>query len=90
MIVSKKERIEKHQNGKLAYYELWAKIAPLYRARYPDHRKDEKGNYWIRVGWNYKCFDNGQLAWQMEYDNNGVLVKGSYKAYRKDGTPITH
>lgn len=65
---------EFHPNGLLAYTETIV----------------SDGQSFFRIGTNAKYFDNGQLAWALNYDSKGNLIKDGKPCYRKDGSVITH
>ena len=75
MILSKKEIIEKYPNGKISYIETRAVIAPISVAMYPNHRISSDGTIWIRVGVNKKYNQNGELRWEIKYNDVGSIVK---------------
>ncbi len=81
---------EFHKNGNLAYTETIAILAPSSAHLYEHRRVHPDGHEWIRTGRNAKYFDNGQLAWELNYDEMGKVIKNDKKNYRKDGTVIIH
>lgn len=49
---------------------------------------DAKDEYKIRVGEAAKYFKNGQLAWKLNYDEKGNVIKGTFESFREDGSAI--
>jgi hypothetical protein len=90
MILETKVNNEFHSNGQLAYTETIAILAPETSNLYPNRRIHPSGYEWIRIGEHKKYFDNGQLAWQLNYGEKGNVLKDDCRNYRKDGTVITH
>lgn len=86
--MKKIKNIERHKNGRLAYFEQFMQVTPVKTDLYYNVIKDNAGNMWVRIGWHKKYFENGQLAWQLKYDKQGKLIPGKNKAFRSDGTPI--
>lgn len=74
MILEKKEIIEKYPNGSFKYIETMARIAPMWVAKYPNHRIACDGTLWIRIGVNKKFNPYGSLRWELEYDDCGNMV----------------
>lgn len=83
---------EFHANGKLAYTETRAYLLPATAHLFDNKNKlvNDKGEQSVRIGRNAKYYDNGQLAWELNYDNNGNIIKDNKPSYRKDGTIITY
>ena len=75
MILNQTDIIERYPNGKLKYTETRAIIAPLFVAQYPNRRKDDEGRLWIRVGANKKFSPSGKLEWEINYTQNGDVLK---------------
>ena len=88
--MSIKTNKEYHKNGKLAYIEtikfLSTEEAKLHFLK-PYH---PKGNHYIRINKQAKYYDNGQLAWVLNYDEMGNVLKENNISYRKDGTIIVY
>lgn len=86
------EHNEYHGNGTLAYTEKRAYLKDIAFHKYEARIVEDKteGFEFIRIGRCAKYFDNGQLAWELNYDNMGNVVKGNKPNYRKDGTPIIY
>jgi len=81
---------EFHENGKLAYIETIAIIPPLFKSLYQNQRITKEGIIFIRIAQQAKYFNNGQLAWIMNYDDKGNYIKDNISSYRKDGTLIIY
>lgn len=79
---------EYHPNGQLWISEQQADIAPIAYHLYDAAIIRPDGSRFIRTGTTSKFYDNGQLAWQLTYDNNGVVVRDNKPRYRKDGSVI--
>ena len=78
-----------HSNGFLAYEQTILTLPKSSDFRKYDLRVNQQtGEEWIRVGRCAKYFDNGQLAWVLNYDNFGNCIKEKNASYRKDGTII--
>lgn len=88
MIIETKIIKEYHANGKLAYTFTMAIIAPGMEALYENRRIRQDGYTWIRIGAHQKFFDNGVMAWQLDYNNLGGPIKNDIKNRRKDGSII--
>lgn len=82
---------EYHNNGQLAYTVTVATLQPMFAHLFNDGRRiHPEGHSWIRIGKCAKYFDNGQLAWIINYDNKGVPVKDNALSFRKDGIHIQY
>jgi len=88
MFVTTKENKEFHKNGTLAYIETIAILNPLFVQTYERRIVKQDGSEFIRIGLHAKYFDNGQLAWKLEYNDLGNLIKNNNPQYRKDGSTI--
>lgn len=85
----KKVNNEYHPNGTLAYTETRVVVAEIKQeTNLCAIRTAPDGTMSMRVGRHAKMFDNGQLAWEINYDDNGHAILPYSKAYRKDGTVI--
>ena len=83
---------EFHENGKLCFDGEIAVVPELSRGIY-DYRtgfKGYEGKPVCRIGVWTCYFDNGQLAWQLDYGDgtHDYKSKKSFPSYRKDGTLI--
>ena len=81
---------EFHKNGKLAYIETIQILSKEEEHLFNNATRHPDGFEWIRIGKQAKYYDNGQLAWILNYDNNGVVIKEKNRSYRKDGTIIVY
>jgi len=88
MVLESKVNKEYHANGMLAYIETISIVSDASAYLYPNRRIHPNGYSWIRTGLNQKFFDNGQLSWELQYDDLGTLIKTDNKQYRKDGTTV--
>ena len=77
---------EFHENGTLKYRCTRSEIKKGYEHLYPNRISNTVS--FIKVGNCSRFFDNGQLNWQMNYDNRGNLITEKLPFYRKDGTII--
>jgi len=53
----------------------------------------QKGQPVVRIGVWTKYFDNGQLAWQLDFGDgmyDSKVKRQSFPAYRKDGTGVVY
>jgi len=88
---------EFHENGQLWIDGKISLIKEEYKDLY-DYRtgfKNHEGNPVARIGIWTKYFNNGQLAWQLNYGDgtydgrkNNRVEK--FPSYQKDGTPIVN
>lgn len=89
MIVEIAEHIEYHPNGQVWITGQIGIIAPLFKDSY-DYRGEAQP--WCRLGIWTKHYDNGQLAWTIDYGDGTWPPKpnqtGSFPQFRKDGTGI--
>ena len=63
----------------------------LYDCRYEN--KDYPAQPIVRIGVWTKYFDNGQLAWQLDFGDgmyDSKVKRQSFPAYRKDGTAVVY
>lgn len=85
-----KEKKEYHDNGQLAYEETIGMIERGKEYLYPSRRQLKNGPALIRVGRVAKYYNNSQIAWLLNYDENGQIIKENNPAYRKDGSVIMY
>lgn len=83
---------EFHENGKLWIDGEIAVVPEMSKGIY-DYRigfKGFEGKPVCRIGVWTKYFDNGQIAWQLDYGDgkHGYKSDKSFPSYRKDGTLI--
>lgn len=90
MLTLKKTNKEYHENGSPSYIETVAIIPPLFLNLYRKVSVTKEGVHWIRVGKCQKIHDNGIIAWTLNYDEKGNVIKENIVAKRKDGTIITY
>ena len=79
-----------HENGTLFYEETICRLNNDQINDFPNRILSPKGYSFIRTGRVAKYFDNGQLAWELNYDKKGELIKDDSRQYRKDGTVIEY
>ena len=77
---------EYHPNGELWISETRIEVPSLWIGLYNYRTEGMNGKIWYRTGLQQKFFDNGQLAWTLEYDEFGKFVNKKYPSYRKDGS----
>ena len=81
---------EFHKNGQLAYVETIGILSKEAEHLYDNRRISPEGYSLIRIGRQAKYFDNGQIAWELEYDDRGELIITGKPQYRRDGTVIVY
>ena len=100
---------EFHKNGQLWIDGEIALIKEQYKGLYDcrdgwyDHRGCDdprngkylisKGQPVVRIGIWTKYFDNGQIAWQLDFGDgmyDSKIKRQSFPAYRKDGTAVVY
>lgn len=84
------EQNEFHPNGELAYIQTIKVIDKQERHLYPNYRIHSGGYLFIRTGLCAKYYNNGQLAWSMNYDDMGNVIKDNQKSFRKNGDVIKY
>lgn len=92
MILEESEWKEYHPNGQLWISGRIGVVAEMWKHLY-DYRtgfKGYEGKPVCRLGIWTKYFDNGRLAWQLDYgDGTYDCKKTQFNAqYRRDGTEI--
>jgi len=91
MIIERINRNEVDKNGVLRYEETRGIIEPMFLNNYTNYRVEGEGSKcWIRIGWNRRYWPNGQLNWEMKYDDKGEVIKGTYRAQREDGSRVCY
>lgn len=91
MILERREYKEYHTNGQVWVSGEIGLVGDLWKHLY-DCRlgfKGFEGKSVCRLGKWTKYFDNGQLAWTIQYDDFGYANKENFPQFRKDGTGIT-
>jgi len=83
---------EFHENGQLWIDGEIAVVPELQKHLY-DYRtgfKGYEGKFVCRIGVWTKYFENGQLAWQLDYGDGSHSYKSTKKfvSFREDGTPL--
>ena len=81
---------EYHENGSIKYIETIAVIPPLFSVLYSRGCVGFDGVHRIRVGKCQKSHDNGVVAWTLNYDDKGDVIKENNISKRKDGTIINY
>jgi len=75
MILLEIKIVEKYKNGKIKYTETIAEVSNLWIALYPNVRINKDGKLHIRIGENKKYKLNGEIEWELYFDNFGNLIK---------------
>jgi len=93
MILEKIAWKEFHPNGQVWITGQIGIIAPMWAHLY-DFRKGFRGyeeQFVCRIGLWTKYFDNGQLAWTLDYrDGTHDCKKEKFPSYREDGTIVLY
>jgi len=82
---------EYHKNGTLFFKEKRAIIEPLFVPvfyNFTNFRALE--NVCFLILEREKYYDNGQIAWSLEWNDKGESIKNNKLKYRKDGTIIQY
>lgn len=92
MFIETKEWKELHDNGSVWIVGKVALVADLWKHLY-DIRygfKGFEGKPVCRIGFWIKYFDNGQIAWTLDFGDGSFDYKSKEKfpSYRKDGSLI--
>ena len=90
MVLEKREYKSLHQNGEAWISGEIGVIAPESKELYDYLTMFEghEGKPVCRLGKWTKHFNNGQLAWTIEYNEYGFPAGNKFPSYRKDGTII--
>ncbi|HEY9363482.1 MAG TPA: hypothetical protein VIQ00_09490 [Chitinophagaceae bacterium] len=90
MILERVQWKEYHPNGQVWITGEIGVIAPMWRHLYNFRTgfKGYEGKPVCRLGKWTKHFDNGQLAWTIQYDEYGFATKDKFPSFRKDGAGI--
>ena len=75
MLLNTEERIERYDNGNIAYMETIGWIAPAWAHLYENRRESMDRKPWIRIGPNRKYWENGKLQWELLYNDHDSVVK---------------
>lgn len=70
------------------YETTFGVVAPMFMDLYTNTLTTQKGEILVRIGSTRKFFDNGQLAWELNYNEDGSVTKDDLPTYRKDGSII--
>lgn len=81
---------EYRQDGSLVYLEDRAIISNDKAHLYSNRVVNDEGISTMRIGRCAKYHSNGQLAWELNYDSMGNVVKDNKPHYREDGTIIQY
>lgn len=82
--------IEYHANGTVAYIKTIALIPSNVRDEKHFSIVNENGDKYIYFGETAKYYDNGQLRYNLEYDQNGKATDKYNVQYRKDGSHVVY
>lgn len=88
MVIETKLIEEFHPNGQLAYTQTIGILSAETAHLHDNRRNHPEGYSWVRIGRQAKYFDNGQLAWELNYNERGDILKRDKPTYRKDGTIV--
>ena len=88
MIKSTQTFKEYHYNGQLMYESTFSIIEPVFENAYTNTLKNKEKETIIRTGITRRFWDNGQLNWELKYNEDGSLIKEKYTQFRKDGSVI--
>lgn len=88
MLLETREVNEFHKNGRLEYQTRIGVVAPLFEGLYKNTFINNKGETLIRKGVTKRFWDNGQLNWTLEYNDDGSITREKSPSYRKDGSLI--
>ena len=69
-----KVRREYHENGKIKYEEVICVLPKNKEHLYQSKMRSPDGHYFIFVK-KTKHYNNGQFAWELNYDKDGECVK---------------
>lgn len=97
MIIERRKWQEFHQNGQLWIDGEIVIVAELWKHLY-DFRTGFKGyenQPVVRLGIWTKYFDNGQIAWQLDFgngthENKDISLRKTFPSFHKDGTPVIY
>jgi hypothetical protein len=90
MILETREIKEYHTNGQLMYETILNVIAPMFEPLYKNMIYNDKGEILIRTGITKRFHGNGQINWQLKYNEDGSLFNEKFNSFMKDGTIITY
>ena len=90
MILETRKIKELHKNGQPMYETTICVVAPMFAPLYKNTIHNEKGEILIRTGTTKRFWNNGQLNWQLRYNEDGSLSGDNFSQFRKDGSIITN
>jgi antitoxin component YwqK of YwqJK toxin-antitoxin module len=90
MILETREIKQYHNNGQLMYESTLNVVAPMFAPLYKNTIHNEKGEILIRTGITKRFWNNGQINWQLKYNDDGSLLNDNFPQFRKDGSVITY
>lgn len=90
MILETRNITENHANGQLMYQTTFCVIDPNFQHLFQNKIVNDKGEILIRTGITKRFWDNGQLNWQLKYNEDGSLSNEKFQQYRKDGSIIIY
>ena len=91
MILERKVWKEYHPNGQVWITGEIGIVADSWKHLYNTLGfAGYEGTSTCRLGKWTKQFDNGQLAWTIEYNDYGYSTGKEFPQWRKDGTPIAY
>jgi hypothetical protein len=88
MILETRKIIENHANGQLMYETTIWVVSSQFEGFYHNKMIGANGEILIRTGMTRRFWDNGQLNWQLEYNQDGSPSGNIFPQYRKDGSVI--
>lgn len=94
MLLDRKEWKEYHPNGQLWIVGEIGVVGELWKHLY-DYRTGFKGYEGlpvVRLGVWTKYFDNGQVAWSLDFGDgkHGYKSDKTFPSFRKDGTAVIY
>ena len=92
MILERKEWKEFHENGQVWITGEIGIVADSWKHLYDFRTGFEgyEGQAVVRLGRWTKQYDNGQLAWTLEYDEYGRHINRKFPQFRSDGVSIDY
>ena len=89
-LIENREVREYHKNGNLMYETTFGIVPPSFKNLFENTILSPSGEILIRIGMTRRFWDNGQLNWQLKYENNGALSKDRFPSFWKDGSIIQY
>ena len=92
MLLRREKFTEYHQNGEKWITGEIGLVAELWKHLYNYRTNFEgyEGKPICRLGLWHRYYDNGQLAWTIEYDEHGYPKSTEYPSFRMDGSLINY